>query len=175
MPIQKIIYSVSLLFLISIQTVQKNKKETTTMKRYYIFFLLIFGFTISSDASPTYSYQYTFPPKIQDFLNRHFNQYEIEKLKYGAKDGDCKVKYKNGIKVEFNHHGDWEEIESDYAPLPKSIIDILPKPAVTFIAKKYPRRPIIKVKHQSREYKVKLEGSLELKFDDYGNIIKIDD
>lgn len=143
--------------------------------KYCIFFLLIFGSIISADASPTYICQHTLSAKIQNFLNRHFGQYEIEKLKYDADDGDCKVKYKNGIKIEFNHHGDWEEIESDYAPLPKSIIDILPKPAVTFIAEKYPRRPVIKVKHQSHEYKVKMEGPLVLKFDDYGNIIKIDD
>jgi len=145
------------------------------MRIYWILFLLVLSFNVNSGTSPTYACQYTLPLKIQNFLKKHFSQYEIEKLKYDAKDGDCKVQYKNGIKVEFNQHGYWEEIESNYAPLPKSIIDILPKPAISFIANKYPRKHIIKIKHQSDEYKVKLEGSLELKFDDQGNIIKIND
>lgn len=145
------------------------------IKIYWTFLFLLFNQIIASEIVSAHTNQYTVPPKIQIFLDKHFSKYEIEKLKYDAKDGECKVKYKNGIKIEFNHNGDWEQIESEYAPLPKSIIDILPAPAIAFIAGKYPHKHIIKIKHQSREYKVKLEDSLELKFDLQGHLIKTKD
>lgn len=140
------------------------------MKTYWILLLLLFSYTINLEASTSYTYQDHLPEKIQVFLNKHFSKFKIEKLKYN--DGECKVKYTNGIKIEFDHNGNWKEIESDYIPLPKSIIDILPISAINYIAKRYPRDPIKKIKRKSDTYKVKLDGSNDLVFDRKGNIIK---
>ncbi|MDR2949794.1 MAG: PepSY-like domain-containing protein [Dysgonomonas sp.] len=137
------------------------------MMKMYIFFLFLFlNCTTNLSAS--------LPDKIQNFLDKHFINNEIEKLKYDEKEEEYKIKYKNGIKIEFDRNG-WVEIESGYTPLPKSIIDILPTPTIDFIAKKYPRKPIVKIKRKPDGFKVKLEGSIELKFDRRGNILKISD
>ncbi|MDH6304931.1 hypothetical protein M2459_001668 [Parabacteroides sp. PF5-5] len=146
------------------------------MKKYSLLFLwVIFNFSICATAAPSVVYQRHLPRKMQVFLDRHFGKYEIEKLEYDAEDGECKVKYSNGIEVEFDDFGSLIEIESDYAPLPKSIIDILPSPAIDFIAKRYSQRPIRKIKYKSGTYKVKLGKSLEIIFDERGNVIEIDD
>lgn len=145
------------------------------MKIIWILIFLLFSCSIGVNASPPNNQEDYLPKKIQVFLDKHFSKFKIEKLKYDAKDGDCKVKYTNGIKIEFGQNGNWEEVESDYIPLPKSIIDILPHPAISFIAKKYPNKPIKKIKHKSDGYKVKLDGSLDILFDSKGNVLKIDD
>lgn len=145
------------------------------MKKYWVFFLLFFSLSINAGILPSSIYQDYLPKKVQVFLDRHFGKFKIEKLKYDAEDGECKVKYANGIEVEFDYNGDWEEIESDYIPLPKSIVDILPLPAIDFIAKRYPRRPIKKIKRKHDGYKVKLDGSLDIVFGKDGTILKIDD
>ncbi len=146
------------------------------MKISLSFLFLLLSFSIYSNTLYLSDMrQAGLPDKIQGFLNKHFGNYEIEKLKYDAEDGECKVKYKNGIKIKFDRNGDWEQIERDYFPLPKSIIDILPASTIQYIAKKYPRKPIVEIKRKSYGYRLKLENSLELKFDHYGNILKIDD
>ncbi|MDU1906565.1 MAG: PepSY-like domain-containing protein [Dysgonomonas sp.] len=143
------------------------------MKIYLVWFFIFCG-NLNSWSSHTSSYKNDVPEKIQRFLDTHFSNYKIDKLKYDAEDGECKVKYRNGIKVEFNHNGDWEEIESNYTPLPKSIIDMLPSPAISFIAKRFPQKPIMKIKRKSYGYKIELASSVGLKFDHQGNIIKVD-
>lgn len=143
------------------------------MRIYLVLSILLLSYTTTVSAFHSLQYGNNMPEKIQAFLDRHFSKYEIDKLKYDTKDGECKVKYKNGIKVQFNGKGDWEEIESDYTPLPKSIIDILPKPAITYIAKNHPQKAIVKVKHKSYGYRVKLADAAELNFNQTGNLIKV--
>lgn len=143
------------------------------MRIYLVLCILLLSCATKVNAFHSLQYRNNIPEKIQVFLDRHFSKYEIDKLKYDAKDRECKVKYKNGIKVQFNGNGDWEEIESDYTPLPKSIIDILPKPAIAYIAKNYPQKAIVKVKHKSYGYRVKLADAAELNFNQTGNLIKV--
>lgn len=109
------------------------------------------------------------PIKIQTFLNQHFKKYEIKELEYEENEG-CKVKYTNGYKVKFDKNENWEEIESSYQPLPKSIIDLLPKNALTHISERYPRKVILKIKRKSYGYKVKFIGVSDLSFDKNGNL-----
>ncbi|MDR1504824.1 MAG: PepSY-like domain-containing protein [Prevotella sp.] len=143
------------------------------MRIYLVLSILLLSCATKINAFHSLQYRNNIPEKVQVFLDRHSSNYEIDKLKYDAKDGECKVKYKNGIKVQFNGNGDWEEIESDYTPLPKSIIDILPKPAIAYIAKNHPQKAIVKVKHKSYGYMVKLADAAELNFNQTGNLIKV--
>ncbi|MDR1714587.1 MAG: PepSY-like domain-containing protein [Dysgonomonas sp.] len=143
------------------------------MRIYLVLSILLVSCTTKVSAFPPLQNGNHIPEKIQAFLDRHFSKYEMDKLKHDAKGGECKVKYKNGIKIQFNGNGDWEEIESDYTPLPKSIIDILPKPAITYIAKNHPQKTIVRVKHKSYGYRVKLADEPELDFNQTGNLIKV--
>ena len=145
------------------------------MKVSYLFFLLFICYSVVIQSASLYIDQSSLPKKIETFLDQHFYKYDIKELKYDSKDGKCKVKYTNGIKIEFDNNAEWKEIESDYVPLPKSIIDILPRTTIDFIAKKYPRRAVVKMKRKSGEYKIKLEGSLELVFDSKGRLVEVDD
>ena len=121
---------------------------------------LLFGIVMQLQA--VQQHRYGLPEKVEVFLDRHFKC-----------DKECKVKFKNGYEVEFDRAGNWVEIESDYHPLPKSIIDILPSGAVRYIAKTYPNRPITKIKRKSRgEIKIELSDIGSILFDSRGNLIK---
>lgn len=113
------------------------------------------------------------PSEVTAFLDIHFKDMELVELKYDSRDGECKAIYKNGYEIEFK--GDtWVKIESDYHPLPKSIIDILPATIMKYIANNYPRKSIIKIKKKLSGYKVELTDTPDLFFDRQGNFIKKD-
>jgi len=114
------------------------------------------------------------PVKVEMFLKKHFAKYEIDKLKHDAKDGKCKVKYTNGYKIEFDGNSNWIEIESSYQPLPKSIIDLLPQKALSYISQNYPRKIILKIKRKSKGYKVVLLEAPNLLFDKNGHFLEKD-
>lgn len=143
-----------------------------------ISYLIIFCFILCSfvaQSAPLYRAQSSLPKKIEVFLDKHFHKYEIKEIKDDSKEGKYKIKYTNGIKIEFDHNANWKSIQSDYVPLPKSIIDLLPHIATELIAKRYPRKSIVKIKHKVDHYKIELEGSIELIFNPQGNLIMIDD
>ncbi|MBK5722467.1 PepSY-like domain-containing protein [Dysgonomonas sp. Marseille-P4677] len=111
------------------------------------------------------------PTKVTCFLKKHFKGMELDELEYNDKDGEYKAKYKDGYEVEFK--GDkWIKIESDYHPLPKSIIDRLPTNMVKYIAEKYPLRIIIKIERESSGYKIELSDTPDLFFDKQGKFKK---
>lgn len=112
------------------------------------------------------------PEKMTVFLNKHFKDVALDKMKYDAEDGIYEVKFKNGYEIDFERGGTWIKIESDYYPLPKSIIDILPVNMVKYIAENYPRRSITQIKKKAYGYKVELSDSPTLVFDKQGNFVK---
>lgn len=135
--------------------------------------LLIFIFQPSVYAGNNIK-KHRIPPRIEVFLKIHFAKYEIEKLKYDAEDKECKVKYTNGYKIEFDKNGNWVEIGSDYQPLPKSVIELLPRNALLYISRNYRRKIILKIKRKSFGYKVKLLDASDLLFDKNGHFLKKD-
>ncbi len=112
--------------------------------------------------------EYDTPPKIEVFLKRHFSKYKLEKLMYDTRDGECKVKYTNGYKIEFDKNNEWREIETSNQP----IINLLPNNALLYISQNYSRKVILKIKRTTRGYQVKFLEASDLSFDKKGNIIK---
>lgn len=145
------------------------------MKIYLITVVFFFTFILQLSGQ-TYSLEKNseIPPEIEMFLKKHFAKYITEKFKYDPKDGECKVKYSNGYKVEFDKNGNWTEIKSSYEPLPKSIIDLLPKNALQYISRNYPRKMILGIKYKSSRYKVSLLNAPDLLFDKNGRFLEKD-
>lgn len=114
------------------------------------------------------------PPKGMAFLDKHFKNYEVYRVKYSAKNGEYEVKLKSGHQVEFDYDGDWIEIDGETQPLPKTIIDMLPPGIIQYIAKKYTRRAIIKIEREAYGYEIELSNSVELLFDHKGKFLKED-
>ncbi|SHF22016.1 PepSY-like domain-containing protein [Dysgonomonas macrotermitis] len=109
------------------------------------------------------------PKKAEQFLQVHFKSTPIKEIEYD--DGKYEVKLRSGHEIEFDAGGNWIDIEGEYSPLPKSIIDLLPQKATAYIANNYPRRPIVQIKKKKYGYKIDLSNSAELMFSFNGDFL----
>lgn len=137
-------------------------------KYIFVICLLLLSTSISAKNTPPKAV----PAPIRSFINKHFKDMEMEKIKYDEKDGEAKVKFRNGYEVEFDSNNNWVKIETDYHPLPKSIIDLLPAGIMKYIAHNYPNRTITEIKRKHDDYKIELADSPTLLFDKSGTFIK---
>ncbi|MFR9165206.1 MAG: PepSY-like domain-containing protein [Dysgonomonas sp.] len=146
------------------------------MKKVILFSLLttILLFCFPFGFSQQSSKKEQLPPAAQKFLEHHFSNFEIYRVKYDAKNGEYEVKLQSGHEIEFDHNGDWFEIDGEIQPLPKSIIDMLPIGIPQYIAKNYPRRAIIKIEREAYGYEIELSNSIDLLFDKKGKFLKED-
>lgn len=114
------------------------------------------------------------PSVCRDFLSSNFSQADISHIKIesnllGTKGYD--VILTNGVNVEFDKSGEWKEIEARHASIP---MEILPDKIATYIKTHFAGNTIISIDKDTREYEIKLNNDLELKFDRKGNFKKFD-
>lgn len=137
-------------------------------------FLLLFFCTLSLSAETPETNQYYLPDDILLFLDKHYKIYEIDKIKYDIDKKKYTVKYKCGFEVEMDSKGKWISIKRKAQPLPASVINLLPKKIIHYIANNYSNKPLIRMKQKSNCYKITLSNASELLFDVYGDFIKED-
>lgn len=114
------------------------------------------------------------PSVCRNFISANFGQAEISHIKIesnllGTKGYD--VILTNGVNVEFDKSGEWKEIEARHSSIP---LGVLPERIAGYIRKNFPDNTVISVDKDTREYEVKLNNDLELKFDRNGNFKKFD-
>lgn len=114
------------------------------------------------------------PSVCRNFISANFEQAEISHIKIesnllGTKGYD--VILTNGVNVEFDKSGEWKEIEARHSSIP---LGVLPERIAGYIRKNFPDNTVISVDKDTREYEVKLNNDLELKFDRNGNFKKFD-
>lgn len=114
------------------------------------------------------------PSVCRNFISANFRQAEISHIKIesnllGTKGYD--VILTNGVNVEFDKSGEWKEIEARHSSIP---LGVLPEKIADYIRKNFPDNTVISVDKDTREYEVKLNNDLELKFDRNGNFKKFD-
>lgn len=111
------------------------------------------------------------PVQAEKFIKSHFPRYKISKYKCDRKDNECEVDLDSGHEIKFDIQGNWLVIEGEYTPLPKSIIDLLPRGIPEYISKNYPRKVIVKIKKKKYGYRIDLANSIELKFSHNGEFM----
>lgn len=104
------------------------------------------------------------PSVSLNFLAEHFGKMDISHIKvesnlFGTKGYD--VILTNGINVEFDKAGEWKEIEARHAFVP---LKILPVKMSDYLRKNYPENTVISVDKDTRDYEVKLNNGIEIKF-----------
>ncbi len=90
------------------------------------------------------------PAVAQQFVQTHFKAVEVSYAKVDEElfDKDYKVVFVNGSKVEFAKDGAWKEVDCKYGEVPAA---------------------------DKRDWEVKLDNGLDLKFDLQFRLIEIDD
>ena len=115
------------------------------------------------------------PEKAQSFIREHFKGVKVAlaKMESDFFDRSYDVIFTNGNKVEFDRHGQWEEIECKYTEVPSSAV---PEFIRRYVAENHADQKIWKLgyKDDRRFYEVKLSNRWELTFDLKGNLVDLD-
>ena len=113
------------------------------------------------------------PATAQQCLKKYFASDKVAYAKVDQDwlDKDYKVIFTNGNKVEFDKQGEWKEIDCKYTQLPAGIV---PKAIADYVQSNYPNVKMLKIERDSRNYEVKLDNRLELKFDLQFRLTEID-
>ena len=114
------------------------------------------------------------PAQAQQFINEHFNGVD---LSYAKQERDIlkksyEVRLANGVKIEFNEKGVWEEVDCQFGEVPAAVIPVAIK---KYVDDNFAGEKVISIERNCYNYEVKLSNRLELKFDKDFNIYDIDD
>ena len=124
------------------------------------------------------------PASAQQFIKTHFGGIEVALSKVDEElfDKDYKVVFVNGSKVEFakdgaskvefTKNGEWKDVECKYGEVPAAIV---PQQIRDYVAKNFAGRKIVSIDRDKRDWEVKLDNGLDLKFDLQFRLIEIDD
>lgn len=114
------------------------------------------------------------PAASQQFIKTHFADLEVSYAKVDEEmfDKDYKVVFVNGSKVEFTKNGQWKEVECKFTEVPAGIV---PQQIADYVTKNFAGRKVVSIDRDRRDYEVKLDNGLELKFDLKFHLIEIDD
>lgn len=115
------------------------------------------------------------PVSSRQFISDHFKDIPVSHIqieKNLIRISSYDVILTDGTNVEFNRRGEWKEIKRHNLPIPQAII-----PAViqNHLKKTYPSNRVVAIDKDIRDYEIKLDNGLEMKFDLKGNLIDIDD
>ena len=114
------------------------------------------------------------PAVSQQFIKAHFAGVEVSYAKVDEEmfDKDYKVVFVNGSKVEFAKNGQWTDVDCKYGEVPAAIV---PQQIRDYVAKNFAGRKIVSIDRDKRDWEVKLDNGLDLKFDLHFRLIEIDD
>jgi|SRR5690606_677842 len=140
-------------------------------------FLLISIFCLSGFgiAQVSNTIQDPLPAIASNFIKTNFAGETI--LQSFQKNDDNKVEYhahlSNGIEIEFDGEGNWEEVDSKTATaIPTGFI---PSKITSYVSKNFPTQKIAKIEKDSNSYDVELTNGLDVEFNLNGDFLRIDD
>ena len=114
------------------------------------------------------------PAVAQQFVQTRFKAVEVSyaKVDAGLCAKDYKVVFVSGSKVEFAKNGQRPDVDSKYGEVPAAIV---PQQIRDHVAQHFAGRKIVSIDRDKRDWEVKLDNGLDLKFDLHFRLIEIDD
>lgn len=116
------------------------------------------------------------PKAAQTFIQKYFGEETPSQI---IKDTDhliyteYKVFLNNGVEIEFDDNGNWEEIKNQAnQAIPTNFIA---KPILDYVKKSFPNTHIVKIEKDKRGFDVELSNGIDLEFNSKGNFVRIDD
>ena len=139
-------------------------------------FLLIIGLVMGTTVTLAHDHPIKvnqLPEAAQKFLATYWKDAKVThaKMDKDVLEVSYDVHLDNMTKIEFDKKGEWKEIESPKAEIPKGVIlqNILDS-----VADNYDGSRIVKIKREHHHFEVELDNDVELKFDKKGNFKRID-
>jgi|SRR5690606_2336382 len=130
---------------------------------------------ISSNAQESVITKNELPQTAQKFISDNFAKSTIDYAKIDKEilSTDYKVKFTDGVEIEFDSKGEWTEVDGNKTTIPTGFIQ---KSILTYVKEKFPNTQIEKIeKGRFGKQEVKLSNGLELEFNSEGKFKRIDD
>lgn len=130
---------------------------------------------ITSNAQESIITKKELPQEAQKFISNNFTKSTIDYVKMDkeAFSTDYKVKFTDGLEVEFDSKGEWMEVDGNKTTIPTGFIQ---KSILNYVKEKFANAQIVKIeKGRFGRQEVKLSNGLELEFNSKGEFKRIDD
>ena len=114
------------------------------------------------------------PIKAQEFVNTYFSDQSIRfvRMEIDVKKTEYTVRFENGMEIEFNSTGDWEEVESHAECLPTGFLN---ENILNYLSKNYPNYCTHEISKGRYKIEIELDSGLELIFNKNGEFLRYDD
>ncbi len=114
------------------------------------------------------------PQEIQSFVQQNFPGQTIS---FAQKDWEWfsdqyDITLADGTQVSFDTSNVWDKVESHMTPIPAALV---PAPIATYLNTNFPAVAIVKIDKERYGYEVELANDLELKFNQQGALMEMDD
>lgn len=114
------------------------------------------------------------PIKAQEFVTTYFSNQTIRfvRMEIEVTKTEYTVRFDNGMEIEFNSNGDWEEVESHSECLPSGFLDEM---ILNFLNKNHPNFCLNEIARDRHKIEVELATGLEIVFNRSGEFLRYDD
>ncbi|ACN83028.1 PepSY-like domain-containing protein [Brachyspira hyodysenteriae] len=137
------------------------------MKKLSIFLASLFILSASSLFADMVVPPSALPQQANAFIQRAFPGAQIWKVERDGRKFD--VQLSNGVSIDFLGNGDWENIDSEYAPIPDAAF---PPAVIQAVKNAYPQAAVIDAEKEWGNYKLKLNNMMELMVTGNGQIMR---
>lgn len=137
-----------------------------------VFFTL---FTVVANAQDKLINFTQLPKKAQQFVSTYYHDNQISLVKEETEFMSGKsyeVKFKDGVKLEFDGKGEWTEVDAELKSVP---LKIVPASILEYVKKSFPDNEIVQISRSSRKYEIELTNGVDLEFNKKGQFVRIDD
>ena len=112
------------------------------------------------------------PTPAQELLTTYFSDLPVAltKVEYDGLHKTYEVIFSTGGSVEFDHNGEWTDIEMD-SGVP---MELIPQPIRDYLKANYPMQIVVKIDRDRYDYELTLDNWVELKFNKKYQLIDID-
>ncbi len=113
------------------------------------------------------------PTAAKQFIQNYFPNTKVSsaKMETEMSGKNYEVVFADGSKVEFDGKGEWKDVECKSSQVPGGIV---PQKIKDYVSANYKDAKIVEIDRDKRNYEIKLNSGLELKFDSKFNLIKTD-
>lgn len=113
------------------------------------------------------------PAEAREFIKAQFPGTGISYLKIENnlfRNNGYEVRLTDGTELEFNNKGEWTDIDCEPRAVPAGII---PEAIKKYMKENYARHRTVKIERGRKGYELTLENDLEVKFDPFGNFVRL--
>lgn len=142
------------------------------MKQVKFFLVALMTFLVSNVAmaDDTPIPVESLPAAAKTFVKTNFPKGKIIYAEKDRSSYECRLA--DGTKIEFNRKGNWKKVDCHKTAVPAAIV---PKPIQQYVSSNFGGTVITKIDKERYGYDIELSNDIDLKFNNQGAIIGMDD